>query len=58
VQHTLYFSEAVGVKVIDLTGKVVLLQTNMSNTLNVATLAPGVYILQTDNGKQVRFVKQ
>lgn len=58
VQNTLYMSQPVAVKVVDLTGKVVLVQTSSMNTLSVETLSPGVYILQTENGKQVRFIKQ
>jgi hypothetical protein len=55
------------VSILDVTGKVVLQQANVSNNiqnkteLNVANLAAGVYLIsvnQSGNVGQIRFVKQ
>lgn len=44
------------VKTFDATGKLVMLENNVTNVLNVSTLSPGFYVLQVTNrnGKQER----
>ena len=44
------------VKAFDATGKLVLMENNVSSVLNISTLSPGFYVLQVTNrnGKQER----
>jgi hypothetical protein len=44
------------VKAFDATGKLVMLENNVTNVLNVSTLSPGLYVLHVTNrnGKQER----
>ena len=52
-------SEAVGITLIDMTGKVIQQEDLKSgnNTIQVSSLTPGVYFIKSANGANVRFVK-
>ena len=52
-------SEAVGISLIDMTGKVIQHEDLKSgnNTIQISSLTPGVYFIKSANGANVRFVK-
>lgn len=57
VTDVLYFNINVDVKIIDLTGKVVMSEMNV-NQINVSELKPGVYFIQEASGEIQKFVKR
>jgi trimeric autotransporter adhesin len=56
-KDVLHLSETVAGVVLDLSGRPVQQLTN-SRTLHLAPLAPGAYLLRTNDGRMIRFVKE